>query len=166
MCWTVPRRGQRLVNNLILHVMVTMRTERMVRLGHLAKGPRYGGMPPSASSPPRPYSSRHPSYPPSALSLSQFPRSAPISLRCRPLLHADLQPLGSPLSAASFPCRRFCTSPVMAAARIDGTAIARSIREGLKDEIVKIQQSNPRFKPSLVIFQGAYYILLRTTGQY
>lgn len=40
------------------------------------------------------------------------------------------------------------------ATKIDGTAIARSIREGLKDEILQIQQTNPRFKPSLVIFQG------------
>ena len=44
----------------------------------------------------------------------------------------------------------------MAATKIDGTAIAKSIREGLKDEIVKIQQSNPRFRPCLVIFQGVY----------
>ncbi|RJE19262.1 C-1-tetrahydrofolate synthase [Aspergillus sclerotialis] len=41
----------------------------------------------------------------------------------------------------------------MAATKIDGTAIAKSIREGLKDEIVQIQQSNPRFRPCLVIFQ-------------
>jgi methylenetetrahydrofolate dehydrogenase (NADP+)/methenyltetrahydrofolate cyclohydrolase/formyltetrahydrofolate synthetase len=41
----------------------------------------------------------------------------------------------------------------MAATKIDGTAIAKSIREGLKAEIAKIQESNPRFKPSLVIFQ-------------
>ena len=51
----------------------------------------------------------------------------------------------------------------MVATKIDGTAIAKSIREGLKDEIVKIQQTNPRFKPSLVIFQGVYllYLLLQ-----
>ncbi|RMJ22707.1 C-1-tetrahydrofolate synthase [Aspergillus sp. HF37] len=41
----------------------------------------------------------------------------------------------------------------MAATKIDGTAIARSIREGLKEEILQTQQSNPRFKPSLAIFQ-------------
>jgi len=40
------------------------------------------------------------------------------------------------------------------ASKIDGTAIARSIREGLKAEIETIQVSNPRFKPNLVIFQG------------
>ncbi|THC90456.1 hypothetical protein EYZ11_010078 [Aspergillus tanneri] len=41
----------------------------------------------------------------------------------------------------------------MAATKIDGTQIARNIREGLKNEIATIQQSSPRFKPSLVIFQ-------------
>lgn len=40
------------------------------------------------------------------------------------------------------------------ASKIDGTAIAKSIRAGLKDEIVKTQETNPRFKPNLVIFQG------------
>ncbi|RAH44170.1 C-1-tetrahydrofolate synthase [Aspergillus aculeatinus CBS 121060] len=41
----------------------------------------------------------------------------------------------------------------MAATKIDGTQIAKNIREGLKTEIRQIQESNPRFKPSLVIFQ-------------
>ncbi|ODM14689.1 C-1-tetrahydrofolate synthase, cytoplasmic [Aspergillus cristatus] len=41
----------------------------------------------------------------------------------------------------------------MTATKIDGTAIAKSIRDGLKTEIEQIQQANPRFKPSLVIFQ-------------
>lgn len=40
------------------------------------------------------------------------------------------------------------------ASKIDGTAIAKSIRAGLKTEIEQIQQSNPRFKPSLVIYQS------------
>lgn len=42
----------------------------------------------------------------------------------------------------------------MTATKIDGTAIAKSIRDGLKNEILRIQQSNPRFKPGLVIIQG------------
>jgi methylenetetrahydrofolate dehydrogenase (NADP+)/methenyltetrahydrofolate cyclohydrolase/formyltetrahydrofolate synthetase len=45
----------------------------------------------------------------------------------------------------------------MAAAKIDGTAIAKSIRQGLKTEIEQIQVTNPRFKPNLVIFQGKHY---------
>lgn len=44
----------------------------------------------------------------------------------------------------------------MAATKIDGTAIAKNIREGLKAEIEKVQVTNPRFKPNLVIFQGMY----------
>ena len=49
----------------------------------------------------------------------------------------------------------------MAATNINGTQIAKNIRGGLKDEIQKIQESNPRFKPSLVIYQGAWSPLLR-----
>ncbi|PGH03263.1 hypothetical protein GX51_04133 [Blastomyces parvus] len=41
----------------------------------------------------------------------------------------------------------------MAAVKIDGTTIAKSIRERLNAEIQKTQETNPRFKPSLVIFQ-------------
>ena len=51
-------------------------------------------------------------------------------------------------------CQRTFASSVIMASRIDGTAIAKSIREGLKAEIEKTQQTNPRFKPNLVIFQG------------
>jgi hypothetical protein len=40
------------------------------------------------------------------------------------------------------------------ASKIDGTAIAKSIRAGLKAEIEEAQLTNPRFKPNLVIFQG------------
>jgi len=42
----------------------------------------------------------------------------------------------------------------MAGAKIDGTAIAKSIREKLNAQIQKAQEVNPRFKPSLVIIQG------------
>ncbi|OJD15381.1 hypothetical protein AJ78_04351 [Emergomyces pasteurianus Ep9510] len=41
----------------------------------------------------------------------------------------------------------------MAGIKIDGTTIAKSIRERLNAEIQKSQETNPRFKPSLVIFQ-------------
>ncbi|KAK2803228.1 hypothetical protein FQN50_007095 [Emmonsiellopsis sp. PD_5] len=44
----------------------------------------------------------------------------------------------------------------MAGVKIDGTTIARNIRERLNAEIQQAQQSNPRFKPSLVIFQATY----------
>jgi methylenetetrahydrofolate dehydrogenase (NADP+)/methenyltetrahydrofolate cyclohydrolase/formyltetrahydrofolate synthetase len=45
------------------------------------------------------------------------------------------------------------TKLTMVGTKIDGTAIAKNIRERLKEEIQTVQQSNPRFKPSLVIFQ-------------
>ena len=41
----------------------------------------------------------------------------------------------------------------MAAEKIDGTSIAKSIRERINAEIKKTQQSNPRYKPSLTIVQ-------------
>lgn len=46
------------------------------------------------------------------------------------------------------------TSIAMTAKNIDGTAIAKSIRERLHAEIEITQKTNPRFKPSLKIIQG------------
>lgn len=43
----------------------------------------------------------------------------------------------------------------MAAAKIDGTAIARKVREQLRAEIVEKKTVNARFQPSLKIIQGA-----------
>ncbi|MBE7180691.1 MAG: hypothetical protein INR71_05695 [Terriglobus roseus] len=42
----------------------------------------------------------------------------------------------------------------MAAQKIDGTAIAKGIRERLAADIQKRLQLNPRFKPCLRIVQG------------
>lgn len=42
----------------------------------------------------------------------------------------------------------------MTGSKIDGTAIAKDIREKLKSEIAEFQTKNPRFKPNLVIYQG------------
>ncbi|PKY04502.1 C-1-tetrahydrofolate synthase mitochondrial precursor [Aspergillus campestris IBT 28561] len=41
----------------------------------------------------------------------------------------------------------------MVGAKIDGTQIAKGIRENLKTEIEQLRNANPRFQPSLVIFQ-------------
>jgi methylenetetrahydrofolate dehydrogenase (NADP+)/methenyltetrahydrofolate cyclohydrolase/formyltetrahydrofolate synthetase len=46
------------------------------------------------------------------------------------------------------------TASRMAATKIDGTAIAKEIRERLNAHIKTTQESNPRFKPSLKIIQG------------
>lgn len=68
----------------------------------------------------------------------------------------------SPLPAAlltppAAPSHRSYSSSAMAT-EIDGTAIARGIREGLKTEIEKTQAVNPRFQPNLVIFQGKFFV--------
>ncbi|OJD34603.1 formate-tetrahydrofolate ligase [Diplodia corticola] len=50
--------------------------------------------------------------------------------------------------------RSFHSSPLtMVAAKIDGNAIAKSIRERLHDEIAQTQSSNPRYRPALRIIQ-------------
>ena len=48
----------------------------------------------------------------------------------------------------------YSTSSAMTATKIDGTAIAKSIRERLHAEIENTQKTNPRYKPSLKIIQG------------
>ncbi|KAI5279934.1 tetrahydrofolate synthase, partial [Ascosphaera acerosa] len=40
-----------------------------------------------------------------------------------------------------------------AARRIDGTAVAKAIRESIRDEIAAAREKDPRFAPRLVIFQ-------------
>lgn len=42
----------------------------------------------------------------------------------------------------------------MVANKLDGTAIAKSIRERLGTEIAEKQKINPRYKPTLKIIQG------------
>ncbi|KAJ5357558.1 Formate-tetrahydrofolate ligase FTHFS [Penicillium brevicompactum] len=59
------------------------------------------------------------------------------------------------IDSLNFPSFRTFHGLAMAA-KIDGTAIAKSIRQGLKTEIEHVQVTNPRFKPNLVIFQGTY----------
>jgi hypothetical protein len=49
---------------------------------------------------------------------------------------------------------------IMAATKIDGTAIAKSIREKIGAEILEKQKSNPRYKPSLRIIQGTSHLTL------
>jgi hypothetical protein len=67
--------------------------------------------------------------------------------------------LASPLTlqSSSTSTRQFSsTSAAMAATKIDGTAIAKKIREKLHAEIEATQKSNPRYKPSLKIIQGNF----------
>lgn len=58
--------------------------------------------------------------------------------------------------------RAFSSSaPAMAAAKIDGTAIARKVRERLHAEIAEKKTINPRFQPCLKIIQGALHVASR-----
>jgi hypothetical protein len=52
------------------------------------------------------------------------------------------------------------TISAMPATKIDGTAIAKSIREKINADIRQKQQSNPRYKPCLVIVQGLLYSIV------
>lgn len=77
---------------------------------------------------------------------------------CRwPLIHRRRLERGS--SAGSFTRllpvgRSLSTNPLMmAATKIDGTAIAKSIRERIQADIAKTQKFNPRYQPSLTIIQ-------------
>jgi methylenetetrahydrofolate dehydrogenase (NADP+)/methenyltetrahydrofolate cyclohydrolase/formyltetrahydrofolate synthetase len=44
----------------------------------------------------------------------------------------------------------------MSATKLDGTAIAKSIREKLAAEIIEKQKVNPKYRPSLKIIQGTW----------
>lgn len=85
--------------------------------------------------------------------------SAPFVLQsCRSLLNhcTRLKRGASAGSLTSLPPigRSLSTSPVMMAAiKIDGTAIAKSIREKIQAGIAKAQEINPRYRPSLTIIQ-------------
>lgn len=46
----------------------------------------------------------------------------------------------------------------MGAVKIDGTAIAKRIRESLHAEIQDKKKINPRYIPSLKIIQGVYIV--------
>lgn len=80
---------------------------------------------------------------------SLFSASSAFSTYTRPLLstQAVYSRIGQQTSFST-------TSFAMTAKKIDGTAIAKSIRERLHAEIENTQKTNPRFKPSLKIIQG------------
>lgn len=44
----------------------------------------------------------------------------------------------------------------MVATKLDGTAIAKSIRERLSAEVADRQKLNPRYRPCLKIIQGMF----------
>lgn len=76
----------------------------------------------------------------------------------------------SSLSTSSFSPsqnRLFSSTPIaMTATKIDGTAIAKSIREKIHAEIEATQKINPRYKPSLKIIQGKFLCNLRPSERF
>lgn len=95
----------------------------------------------------RPSASVRWSYSPSGGSRSIFTTA---------LLHSA--PLPKPhISLSSASSRAFSSSAAaMAAERIDGTAIAKKVREQLKADIAEKKGINPRFQPCLKIIQGMF----------
>jgi len=63
----------------------------------------------------------------------------------------------------SYQFRSF-SSTIMVAEKIDGTAIAKRIRERINKDIAEKQKINPRFKPSLTIIQGTGTVLCVLLG--
>ncbi|KAK7539185.1 hypothetical protein IWX46DRAFT_203998 [Phyllosticta citricarpa] len=95
-------------------------------------------------------------------SATRPPRPTTLHLEHRnaPLLALSTPPSSSS-SSFSNAARFFSSSPIpMAAQKIDGNAIAKSIREKLNAEIHEKQQLNPRYKPALRIIQGTSPMLM------
>jgi len=95
----------------------------------------------------------------SAAPRSTHYRFTPSSFLCSKTASAFLPASPAALTAPSFPqaVRWFSGSApasTMAATKIDGTAVAKKIREKLRAEIAQIKEINPRFRPSLKIIQG------------
>jgi len=77
-------------------------------------------------------------------------RPRPVSTNCTPRREAQ-RDLRSLAQAAT---RYISAAPLaMAATKIDGTGIAKGIRERINADIKKAQETNPRYKPSLKIVQ-------------
>lgn len=94
--------------------------------------------------------------------LRNSPSSTPdFSLQLR---STSLAPTSSPLftshhSQSSHRASRFfsSTSAAMVATKLDGNAIAKTIRERIGAEIAEKQKANPRYKPNLKIIQGLWF---------
>ena len=78
--------------------------------------------------------------------------SSTFSSRRRPLAASSALPLLFPGQRDTRPFST--TPPALVATKLDGTAIAKSIRERIGREIAERQKLNPRYRPSLKIVQG------------
>lgn len=81
--------------------------------------------------------------------------SRPFSTQCR--IRPTVSKFSPSSLSSSIPRRNFSrTYPAMVAQRLDGNAIAKTIRERLATEIAEKQKINPRYKPCLKIIQGMH----------
>lgn len=84
--------------------------------------------------------------------VSNYTADSSLSLSSRNLNSFQVQ---SSLFHKPSPLRSFSTSrSAMAAIKLDGTAIAKSIREKIAAEVVEKQKLNPQYQPCLKIIQG------------
>lgn len=88
-------------------------------------------------------------------------RTQPLRSSSFHLLQASSQISGNVVSARTYsssasaePATAAFDPETMVASKIDGTALAKSIRERLKAEIAEKQLTNPRYQPCLKIIQG------------
>jgi len=85
---------------------------------------------------------------------SYSPSSRSRSIFTTALLHPAPLPK-PPISLSGASSRAFSSSAAaMAAEKIDGTAVAKKVREQLKADIAEKKGINPRFQPCLKIIQG------------
>lgn len=111
---------------------------------------------PTSSSALHPIKSPSFSSPPSTLNRTISLTAAATSLLLRSARQGLLLPASSRLRTSR---SAFSTSAAaMVATKLDGTAIAKSIRQRLGEEIAEKQKLNPRYKPCLKIIQGAFSI--------
>lgn len=89
-----------------------------------------------------------------AASLTALHNNRPYSCLSRPATSSRIVSPCAHQSAARHKRSLSSTSVAMTATKIDGTAIAKGIRQKLHEEIESRQKSNPRYKPSLKIIQG------------
>lgn len=101
-----------------------------------------------------------------------FHRLGCTSLFSRSLSGAKSHWLSASISLSRVSClsnraQAFSTSyPAMAATKLDGTAIAKKIREKLAVEIVEKQKTNPNYKPCLKIIQGLHFLPMLWSSSY
>ena len=87
------------------------------------------------------------------LRLRAFAHLCPPTISARRPLHTDFASRRQ-FALSLLETRPFSTkTAMMAAEKIDGTAIAKGIRERINAEIKETQAKNPRYKPSLTIVQ-------------